>query len=348
MRSQIDARDEPADDAAGRASATASARRARRRSRGRRSRRRCAPAASTSPRSRRRRRCTAASARRSSEQAERPIATACRVRRAPRCRPPARRRPARACSSASSSIVDDAEDAHADVGLAPADASRRNAARSAARSRRPGSCRWRRSPPRCRAGARTTARCRRPAARTSAALPSRPISTPCASANATMLPRQAGSDEADAEADRADQQRHHHAEAVGEPAHQRCRRRRSRSSAACRAATHRRARRRTRPAPPAAPPTPRTCRTPPIVISASVTPQAGPGVARVGGGFGGHRAIIVAPRRPMQRARRLRLKSVARPHCIMTSLTDAHGVYPIAPDALPRRRPRSTSARPTA
>ena len=87
----------------------------RRRNRDRRNRRRYGPAASTSPHSRRRRRCTAA-----------PAARSARGRALPRALRPRRLR--RACStamrrrstSASGSIVDEAEHADADMGRAPA------------------------------------------------------------------------------------------------------------------------------------------------------------------------------------------------------------------------------------
>ena len=62
---------------------------------------------------------------------------------------------------------DEAEDADADVRVAPAGGVDEMLRRSAARRRPRGSCRSRRSRPRCRAGARTTATCRRRAARTS-------------------------------------------------------------------------------------------------------------------------------------------------------------------------------------
>ena len=120
MRSQMTPEIEPADDAAGRASATASARRARRRSRGRRSRRRCAPAASTSRRSRPRRRCTAAPARRSATGRTAaadgvPAFAGCARRGWPR---PAG---AGASPAPAAATTTHAEHAEPDVGRAPAD-----------------------------------------------------------------------------------------------------------------------------------------------------------------------------------------------------------------------------------
>ena len=123
MRSEIQPEASRLTTPSRRASATASPRRAPRRSRGRRNRRRCAPAASTWPRSRKRRPRTAAPARvpglmpmgRSEARGLRPAAG---PRPAPRHGPAG----AAASTSASGSMVSHAEHAHADVGLAPADA----------------------------------------------------------------------------------------------------------------------------------------------------------------------------------------------------------------------------------
>ena len=63
--------------------------------------------------------------------------------------------------------------------------SRRSAARSAARRRRPGSCRWRRSPPRCRAGASNQSEMSATSGANVAELPRKPMSRPCTSANSS-------------------------------------------------------------------------------------------------------------------------------------------------------------------
>ena len=149
--------------------------------------------------------------------------------------------------------------------------SRRSAARSAARPRRRGSCRWRRSPPRCRAGdepERGVGDQRREGRRAADQAEQQAVRR----SRRRGCRRSARRRRSRGQADRADQDRQHHAAPVGQATHQ---------DAADAEADHqqrvgqrrrRRGRRRTPSAPTAAPPRRRTCAAP-IVISARATPR---------------------------------------------------------------------------
>ena len=112
-----------------------------------------------------------------------------------------------------------AEDADADVGLAPA-----GAVDEILQDGRPdGACRVvaaHADRHRDAAAAREPLRRVRHQRDERGGVPSSPISTPCATLNCHRLAGRAGRDEAGAEAQRADQHRDHHAEAIGQSAHE--------------------------------------------------------------------------------------------------------------------------------
>ena len=167
---------------------------------------------------------------------------------------------------------------------------------------------------------------------------------------ASTLPDSAGGDEAAAQARRR-RSGSAASRRSGRPAGPSgCRRGRSRPSAACRAARRRRARRRTRPAPPAAPPTTTYMPRRADRHQRQRDDQARPGVAGVGGvldcAWGGDddtgsRSPTLLGHITVETFAHRR----ARPSTMPTSLSDAHGVYPIAPTPFARRRRASTSRR---